>query len=58
MLNPLQAYTGQGLAAKKNDMTDTTKKYLEFPMSKGKKGGTRISRIISMDTENYHSKKI
>ena len=57
MLNPLQAYSGQGVAAKKNNMTDTTPKYLNFPLSKGKKGGSKISKIISMDTDMYHKTK-
>ncbi len=53
----LQVYQNQGVKARGNGMTDTSKKYLDFPVNKGKKGGSRISKAIGMDYDTYHRTK-
>ena len=68
-MNPLQMYSGQGIGQKTGKkLGQTTGKYFdrhvnddaqkpEKVISKGKRGGSRISKLISMDTETYHRTK-
>lgn len=62
----LDVYQNQGVKARGNGMSQTTKKYLDYPVNqvptddmikKGKKGGSKISRAIAMDYETYHKTK-